>query len=76
MLGTISSVSAVELIRPLITAMAIGVRISAPSPRPRAIGVRPRTVVAVVIRIGRRRTDPAVTTASSRGIPLRRSVLM
>ena len=32
---------------PPITVNAIGVRSSAPSPRPRAIGRRPKTVVAV-----------------------------
>ena len=43
MLGMTISVRAVELSRPLITAMAIGVRISAPSPSPRASGVSPST---------------------------------
>ena len=35
------------MIMPPITVNAIGVRSSAPSPRPRAIGNRPKTVVAV-----------------------------
>ena len=40
--------------RPAITVKAIGVRISAPSPSPKAIGNSPKTVVAVVMAIGRR----------------------
>jgi hypothetical protein len=54
----------VEDVRPKMTVRAMGVRISAPSPRPRAMGSRPRMVVAVVMRMGRRRTAAAVRMAS------------
>ena len=70
------SVSTVEVSRPQITATAIGVRISAPSPRPSAIGNRPSTVVAVVIKIGRSRTQPAWMMASFSANPRLRSVLV
>ena len=59
-----------------MTVMAIGPRISAPSPRPSAIGVSPRMVVSVVIRMGRSRIWPAATIASALAIPSRRSRLM
>ena len=52
-----------------ITVTAIGVRISEPSPSPSAIGVRPSTVVRVVIMMGRRRRRPASMTASTAGKP-------
>ena len=58
-------VSTVENASPEITVMAIGVRISAPSPNPSAIGMRPSTVVNVVMRIGRSRTLPATSSACS-----------
>ena len=70
------SVSAVELMSPATTVMAMGVRISDPSPRPSAMGRSPRTVVAVVIRIGRSRTEPACTIASVLDRPLARRWLM
>ena len=56
-----------------MTATAIGVRISAPSPTPMAMGARPKTVVKVVITMGRRRTLPACTMASRLETPSRRS---
>ncbi len=56
--------------------IAIGPRISAPSPKPSAIGVSARTVVRVVIRIGRSRIRPPATIASVFAIPSRRSRLM
>ena len=59
MVGMTIKVSNVEEVRPNITVSAIGVRISAPSPSPKAIGIKPSTVVAVVIRIGRNRIAPA-----------------
>jgi len=66
----------VALARPDTTAIAIGVRISAPSPRPMAIGSSPRIVVRLVIRIGRSRTEPAWIIASILGIPcLRRKFI-
>ncbi len=53
-----------ETTRPLITVMAIGVRISEPSPQPRAIGNRPRTVVAVV-RAGEVRLRPILMATAT-----------
>ena len=72
----ITSVKIVELISPATTVIAMGVRISAPSPKPSAIGNRPSTVVDVVIKIGRNRTSPACTIASSLDEPLRRKWLI
>ena len=59
-----------------MTVIAIGPRISAPSPSPSAIGASARIVVRVVIRIGRSRISPAATMASTFAIPSRRSRLM
>ena len=58
------SVSMVENTMPPITAIAIGERISAPSPQPSAIGTSPSTLLSIVIRIGRSRTSPATFSAS------------
>ena len=58
------SVSMVENNIPPMTAIAIGERISAPSPQPSAIGTSPRTLLNIVIRIGRSRTSPASFSAS------------
>ena len=55
-----------------MTVTAIGARISAPSPKPSAIGISPRIVVSVVMRIGRSRTRPASTSASCFDRPSRR----
>ena len=55
-------VRTVDTVRPPITAIAIGLHISEPCPPAIAIGIIPRTVVAVVINTGRRRLLPAVTT--------------
>ena len=72
MVGTTIKVRIVEEISPKMTAMAIGVRISAPSPSPIAIGNKPKTVVAVVIKIGLSLTEQAVRMASLGAIPLAR----
>ena len=52
-------------VRPPITAMARGFCISAPGPRPRARGRRPRMVVRLVIRIGRKRVRSGRVLRSS-----------
>ena len=66
-----------------MTVIAIGARISAPSPAPSApihgspssqplIGRRPITVVPVVMKIGRRRVGPASSSASRIDMPASR----
>jgi hypothetical protein len=52
------------VINPPIVAMEIGDRNSLPSPVPIAEGIMPRIIAMVVIRIGRRRTGPALRIAS------------
>ena len=47
-----------------MTDTARGWRRAAPSPKPRAIGNRPKLVVSVVIKMGRRRKLPASSSAS------------
>ena len=42
-----------DMVKPKATTIAIGARDSAPSPPPKAIGSRARTVARVVIRMGR-----------------------
>ena len=59
----------VEVTNPPITAIAIGERSEAPSPKPNVIGKRARIVVSVVIRIGRIRCWPDSTMASVSSIP-------
>ena len=53
--GMTTSVSSVDTVMPPITVIAIGVRTSAPSPNPSAIGTSPRIVLTVVMTIGRKR---------------------
>ncbi len=67
--GTKTSDSSVDMIRPPITAIAIGERKPPPSPRPSAEGNMPAAIAIVVITIGRARLRPASTSASSRGVP-------
>ena len=55
-----------DSVRPKITAMASACIISEPSLVASAIGTMPRTVVSVVIRIGRIRVAPASIRAVSR----------
>ena len=62
--GTTIKVSNVEVIRPPITQIAIGARVSPPSLMASATGIMPKIIAAVVIRIGRRRIVPALTSAS------------
>ena len=57
-------VSSTEEVRPPMMARAIGVYCSPPVPSFMAIGVMPMMVASDVIRMGRRRTRQAVTTAS------------
>ena len=54
-----------ELITPPMTAIAIGARNSLPSPLLMAVGSMPSTIAALVIRIGRSRSGPAVNTAAN-----------
>ena len=67
--GMNTRVISVEVSSPPITTRAIGTCSSDPSPRPSAIGVRPRMVVIVVIMIGRSRRPPAVMTESMMPYP-------
>ena len=71
--GTTMRVSKVATRSPPITAMASGALRSAPRPMPRAMGVRPRTVVTVVMTMGLRRTRPASRMASRRARPWSRA---
>ena len=57
--------SSVERMRPPITTMAIGERISLARPICSATGVIANTVEIVVIRMGRRRTGPAASRAAA-----------
>ena len=61
--GTNTSERTVETMRPPITAMAMGARISAPSPRPSAIGTMPMIIAIAVMMTGRMRATPASTAA-------------
>ena len=63
------SVRRVARVKPAKTTMPSGWRNSEPSPMPSARGNSPKTVVTVVIRIGRRRWGAAVRMALSRSIP-------
>ncbi len=60
------------MIKPPITAIAIGARKLPPAPRASATGVIPRINAKVVIRIGRRRVGPAIKSASVRLSPCAR----
>ena len=55
---------------------AIGARVSAPGPNPKAAGTAPATVAIEVIRIGRSRIGQAVSTASRTPSPSPRSWLV
>ena len=59
----------VPLVIPPITAMAIGACSWLPWPRPSERGTRPRIVVSVVIRIGRKRAVAPSMMASFKGRP-------
>src|SRR6185437_4213880 len=67
--GTTISVSAVEVIRPPITAIAIGARNS--SPTAMATGSMPATMATVVMTMGRARLWPDSRMAVSRSLPAR-----
>ena len=54
----------VEMLKPQATVVPRPFHISEPSPRPSAMGSMPRTVVRVVMRMGRRRALAASTDAS------------
>ena len=53
--GTMTSVSAVEVMSPPITAIAIGSRNALSPPRPSATGSMPAIMATVVMTIGRAR---------------------
>ena len=69
--GTITSVNAVEVMRPPITATAIGARNEASPWIPIATGNMPATIATVVITIGRARLWPASRSAVIRSLPAR-----
>ena len=71
MTGTTSRVSAVEVMTPPMTAMAIGERNSLPVPVPNAVGTMPMAIAALVMRMGRSRRGPALSSASSTLSPSR-----
>src|SRR5712692_5769156 len=71
MTGTTRSVSAVEVMTPPMTAMAMGERNSLPVPVPIAVGTMPIAIAKLVMRMGRSRRGPALSSASSTGSPSR-----
>jgi hypothetical protein len=64
--GTTSRLSSVEVIRPPITAMAMGERKLGSAPQPKASGSMPAPMAMEVITIGRLRLWQASTSASKR----------
>src|SRR5690554_801686 len=76
MTGTTTRVRTVERINPPITTLPSGAINSAPSPIPRVIGIRPRIVVRLVIRIGLSLMGPAVSIASLLSMPCFLNVLI
>jgi len=56
---------------PPMTVTAMGARCVPPAPRPSAIGSIPKTIAAVVIRMGLSRTGPALSSASFLANPSR-----
>src|SRR5580693_6268248 len=69
--GTMTSVSAVEVISPPITAIAIGPRKSLSPPQPIATGIMPATMATVVMTMGRARLCPDSMIAAMRVFPAR-----
>lgn len=67
MTGTTTKVSKVEVIKPPITAIAIGLRTSEPAPILKAIGIIPAIIAIVVISIGRKRATPEFKITLKRG---------
>ena len=68
--------SRVELITPPMTAIAIGARNSLPSLLLMAVGSMPSTMAALVMRMGRKRSGPASSTAWSGASPCSRTRTM
>ncbi len=64
----------VEVMRPPITARAIGARISPPSPSASAVGSIPKIIARVVMMIGRSRICPASISAVRRSPPAARAL--
>ena len=75
MQGRTIRIRAVALMSPKEIEIAMGIRNPAWKDRSSMSGVRPRTVVMVVSRIGRSRRRPAATSASLNGSPSLRLVL-
>ena len=71
--GTKTSDRSVEVIRPPMTAIAIGARKPASAPTPIAAGTMPATMAMVVMMIGRARVVPAFNKAARRSRPSRRA---
>ena len=69
--GTNSSDSSVDAVRPPMTAIAIGERNSPPAPIASALGAMPAAIAMVVITIGRARIRPASMMAVVRSTPRR-----
>ena len=67
--GITTRVNIVEVIKPPITAIAIGLRTPEPAPIPRAIGIIQAIIAIVVIKIGRNRATPESSVASYIGFP-------
>ena len=76
MVGTTKMVSKVPSDIPPTITQPICERVSAPAPVARARGTAPSTMAPVVIRMGRRRWDEALTSASTISMPSSRSWLV
>ncbi len=69
MTGSTNRVKSVPTVMPATITIAIEKRLAAPAPLANISGMRPATMAAVVIRIGRRRRPAAISTASSLLLP-------
>ena len=67
--GTTNSVNSVPIDRPVKITSPIAWRPAAPAPEAITSGTTPRTIAAVVIRIGRSRTPAASSIASRLVLP-------
>ena len=68
--GTTNSVNSVPMARPVEITKPIAKRDAAPAPLANTSGRTPSTIAAVVINIGRSRTDAAATMAAALDLPL------
>ena len=76
MQGTTNSVISVAYSSPPMHTTATGCIRAVPAFLAAAVTIRPRMVVRLVIRMGRRRVTPASIMASRRSMPARRCWLM